>query len=117
MPQPPSPNAPTRTLAAGEQVWGPASAFSHLLLQQKSPLIFAPSHCALQESKFGDLPYFLGLASMTIYIGAHRGLNNRQRQQISLKEGALAPLAASGGWAAGWVGGRVGGCAGGWAAA
>jgi hypothetical protein len=51
-----------------------------------------------QESKFGDLPYFLGLASMTIYIGAHRGLNNRQRQQISLKEGALAPVAASGGW-------------------
>ena len=51
----------------------------------------------VQESKFGDLPYFLGLASMTIYIGAHRGLNNRQRQQISLKEGALAPVAASGG--------------------
>jgi hypothetical protein len=51
-----------------------------------------------QESKFCDLPYFLGLASMTIYIGAHRGLNNRQRQQISLKEGALAPVAASGGW-------------------
>ena len=45
-----------------------------------------------------DLPYFWGLASMTIYIGAHRGLNAKQRQQISIKEGLLAPVAASGGW-------------------
>ena len=35
---------------------------------------------------------------MTIYIGAHRGLNAKQRQQISIKEGLLAPVAASGGW-------------------
>lgn len=33
---------------------------------------------------------------MTIYVGAHRGLTARQRQQISLKEGFLAPVAASG---------------------
>lgn len=33
-----------------------------------------------------DLPYFIGLAVCTIYIGAHRGLNARQRQQINLKE-------------------------------
>jgi hypothetical protein len=32
---------------------------------------------------------------MTIYIGAHKGLNAKQRQQISFKEGALAPVAAS----------------------
>lgn len=50
---------------------------------------------AVQESRFSDLPYFLGLASMTIYIGAHRGLNSKQRQQISIKEGVLAPVAAS----------------------
>ncbi|KAL4439828.1 hypothetical protein ABPG75_002829 [Micractinium tetrahymenae] len=50
---------------------------------------------AVQENRYADLPYFLGLASMTIYIGAHRGLNSRQRQQISLKEGVLAPVAAS----------------------
>ncbi|KAI7839759.1 hypothetical protein COHA_006563 [Chlorella ohadii] len=50
---------------------------------------------ALQENRFADLPYFWGLASMTIYIGAHRGLNAKQRQQISIKEGLLAPVAAS----------------------
>ncbi len=50
-----------------------------------------------QENRFADLPYFWGLASMTIYIGAHRGLNAKQRQQISIKEGLLAPVAASGG--------------------
>lgn len=51
---------------------------------------------AAQESRYADLPYFLGLASLTIYVGAHRGLTARQRQQISLKEGLLAPVAASG---------------------
>ncbi|KAI3431818.1 hypothetical protein D9Q98_010571 [Chlorella vulgaris] len=50
---------------------------------------------ALQANKYADLPYFLSLAAMTIYIGAHRGLNSRQRQQISIKEGLLAPVAAS----------------------
>lgn len=49
-----------------------------------------------QDNKFADLPYFVGLAAMTIYVGAHRGLNSRQRQQISIKEGLLAPVAASG---------------------
>lgn len=49
-----------------------------------------------QENRFADLPYFWGLASMTIYIGAHRALNAKQRQQISIKEGLLAPVAASG---------------------
>lgn len=32
---------------------------------------------------------------LTIYIGAHRGLTTRSRQQITLKEGVLAPFAAS----------------------
>ncbi|PSC69300.1 signal peptide peptidase [Micractinium conductrix] len=50
---------------------------------------------AVQENRFADLPYFLGLASMTIYIGAHRGLNSRVRQTIALREGLLAPVAAS----------------------
>lgn len=50
----------------------------------------------MQENRYADLPYFIGLASMTIYVGAHRGLNSRQRQQISLREGFLAPVAASG---------------------
>lgn len=43
---------------------------------------------------WADLPYFLALAATTIYIGAHRSLNARQ-QHINLKEGLLAPIAAS----------------------
>jgi minor histocompatibility antigen H13 len=42
-----------------------------------------------------DLPYFIGLAVMTIYIGAHRGLTTTQRQQLTFKEGLLAPVFAS----------------------
>lgn len=50
---------------------------------------------ALHTVKLADLPYFISLAVITIYIGAHRGLNAKQRQQISFKEGALAPVFAS----------------------
>ncbi|KAL4527148.1 hypothetical protein Ndes2437A_g02327 [Nannochloris sp. 'desiccata'] len=50
---------------------------------------------ALQGNKLADLPYFISLAICTIYIGAHRGLNFKQRQQINLREGFLAPFAAS----------------------
>jgi hypothetical protein len=53
-----------------------------------------------QDNRYADLPYFIGLAAMTIYVGAHRGLNSRQRQQISIKEGLLAPVLASGAAAA-----------------
>ena len=41
---------------------------------------------ALRGVKFIDFPYFIGLASMTIYIGAHRGLCTKVRQQITIKE-------------------------------
>ena len=40
----------------------------------------------MRHIKYADLPYFIGLASMTIYIGAHRGLCTKVRQQISIKE-------------------------------
>ena len=49
----------------------------------------------MQSTKLADIFYFISLAVTTIYIGAHRGLNNKQRQQITLKQGALAPVAAS----------------------
>lgn len=49
----------------------------------------------LQTTKLADLPYFISLAVTTIYIGAHRGLNSKQRQQITLKQGFIAPVAAS----------------------
>lgn len=58
---------------------------------------------ALRHVRFVDLPYFIGLASMTIYIGAHRGLSTKVRQQISIKEGALAPFAASAALFAGYL--------------
>ncbi|KAK9808724.1 hypothetical protein WJX72_002527 [[Myrmecia] bisecta] len=49
----------------------------------------------LRELRFVELPYFVGLAALTIYIGAHRGLSTKIRQQITLEQGALAPVAAS----------------------
>lgn len=51
---------------------------------------------AFHAQAWSDLPYFVTLASVTIHIGAHRSLTTRQRQQINLKEGLLAPLLASG---------------------
>jgi len=50
---------------------------------------------AVQQNQVADLPYFVGLALATIYIGAHRGLTTGQRQMISFKEGILAPIMAS----------------------
>eukprot|EP01023_Acetabularia_acetabulum_P067625 TRINITY_DN9362_c0_g1_i5.p1 TRINITY_DN9362_c0_g1~~TRINITY_DN9362_c0_g1_i5.p1 ORF type:complete len:493 (-),score=74.17 TRINITY_DN9362_c0_g1_i5:47-1525(-) len=44
---------------------------------------------------WAPFPYFLTLASLTIYIGAHRGLTSKERQVISLKQGAFAPILAS----------------------
>lgn len=48
-----------------------------------------------QTGKSGDLFYFISLAVTTIYIGAHKGLNAKHRQSINLKEGFIAPVAAS----------------------
>lgn len=50
---------------------------------------------AVQESRVGDLFYFISLAVTTIWMGAHKGLNSKERQEISLKQGALAPMLAS----------------------
>eukprot|EP00884_Botryococcus_braunii_P012309 jgi/Botrbrau1/21079/Bobra.0144s0077.1 len=50
---------------------------------------------ALQGIRLADLPYFILLAALSIYIGAHRGLTMKIRQQISMREGLLAPIFAS----------------------
>jgi minor histocompatibility antigen H13 len=50
---------------------------------------------AAQDWRDASLAYFSALAATTIYLGAHRGLNQPQRQEIGLKQGALAPVAAS----------------------
>ncbi|KAL6746720.1 signal peptide peptidase-like protein [Haematococcus lacustris] len=49
----------------------------------------------LRSGGSADLLYFISLAVTTQYIGAHRSLTTKQRQQVSIKEGLLAPLAAS----------------------
>lgn len=51
---------------------------------------------AQNTHRLADLPYFISLAVITIYVGAHRGLNAKQRQQISFEAGLLAPVFASG---------------------
>ena len=40
----------------------------------------------VQGVHYADLPYFVGLATLTIYIGAHRGLSSRNRQQLSVQQ-------------------------------
>lgn len=40
----------------------------------------------LRSHSIVDLPYFIGLAVVTIYVGAHRGLNSKQRQTISIEQ-------------------------------
>ena len=44
----------------------------------------------LGQFKGGDLPYFVSLAACTIYVGSHRALTSKARQNISLGQGALA---------------------------
>ena len=39
----------------------------------------------LKTVHFAELPYFIGLASLTIYIGAHRGLTNKVRPYLAAK--------------------------------
>lgn len=46
---------------------------------------------SLRGHSIVDLPYFVGLAAVTIYIGAHRGLNSKQRQTISLGQVRVVP--------------------------
>ena len=50
---------------------------------------------SIQSLEYADLFYFISLALSTIYIGAHRGLSSKQRQEINFREGLLAPIAAS----------------------
>lgn len=49
---------------------------------------------ALRGHSIVDPPYFIGLAAVTIYIGAHRGLNSKQLQTISLEQArVIVPIA------------------------
>ncbi|GBF93215.1 signal peptide peptidase [Raphidocelis subcapitata] len=49
----------------------------------------------LHSQPWADLPYFIALAVTTIYIGSHRAVTSTTRQQISFKEGLLAPIVLS----------------------
>lgn len=44
---------------------------------------------------YADLPYFLGLGVLTTYIGAHRGLTSKSRQQLTVKEVREAAIMAA----------------------
>lgn len=46
----------------------------------------ARSNLRQYSSILADLVYFLGLAVLTTYIGAHRGLTSKSKQQLSVKE-------------------------------
>lgn len=50
-----------------------------------SILVFGATPFA-SSLRYGELLYFVGLAATTIYIGAHRSLGAKARQQISFKE-------------------------------
>ena len=63
--------------ASEDAQWAYGTFFGLLLLGQ---LPYA------QTLRLADLPYFMGLATLTIYIGAHRGLSSKARQQINLRQ-------------------------------
>lgn len=50
---------------------------------------------AFRTNPLADLPYFVGLAVLTIYIGSHRALTSNQRTNVGLKQGFMAPILAS----------------------
>lgn len=53
--------------------------------QHTPPLLYC--YCtAAHNNLCTDLPYFLGLGVLTVYIGAHRGLTSKSRQQLTVKE-------------------------------
>ena len=72
------PDAPAWRWEASEDAQWAYGAFFALLAAGQVP--------ALQATRLADLPYFMGLATLTIYIGAHRGLASKARQQISLRQ-------------------------------
>ena len=72
------PEAPAWRWEASEDAQWAYGAFFALLAAGQVP--------ALQALRLADLPYFMGLATLTIYIGAHRGLASKARQQISLRQ-------------------------------
>ena len=72
------PEAPAWRWEASEDAQWAYGAFFALLAAGQVP--------AVQTLRLADLPYFMGLATLTIYIGAHRGLASKARQQISLRQ-------------------------------
>lgn len=70
----------------------PCTAAAHRVMECnmfpfiEAVLCFLILLCHAVLCRYVDLPYFIGLAVCTIYIGAHKGLTTRQRQQITMKE-------------------------------
>lgn len=49
----------------------------------------------LADQRYGYIPYFMSLAFVSIYLGAHRGLVREDRENFTLKQSAAAPFALS----------------------
>ena len=58
-------------------------------------VLVAGAAASALEVPHASLPYFVGLASVTIYCGAHRGLTARRRQEIGIRESMLLPIGAA----------------------
>ena len=58
---------------------------------------------ALSGWQFGYVPYFAALASLSIYIGAHRGLTRDFRETISFESSLAGPFVLSGALFAAYV--------------
>jgi len=75
------------------RLYGASSGRPHIAVKASADMVgphdmtsYYLSFSSKQGVQFADLPYFVGLATLTIYIGAHRGLSARNRQQLSMQQ-------------------------------
>ena len=73
--------------------WDPSDALaSHAVLLGVLALGATPW---LQDQRYGYVPYFAALAMCSVYVGAHRGLAREDRENLTLAQTAVAPVALS----------------------
>ena len=73
--------------------WDPSDALaSHAVLLGVLALGATPW---LQDQRYGYVPYFAALALCSVYVGAHRGLAREDRENLTLAQTAVAPVALS----------------------
>ena len=73
--------------------WDPSDALaSHAVLLGVLALGSTPW---LQDQRYGYVPYFAALALCSVYVGAHRGVAREDRENLTLAQTAVAPVALS----------------------